>query len=325
MLMIWMLRWLCFRVMFGAGLIKMRGDSCWHDLTCLDHHYETQPMPNPLSWFLHNAPEWTHQGGVLFNHFAELIAPLGYFLPQPVAAIAGIVTILFQGSIMASGNLSWLNMLTIILAIPMLDDRVLGSVFRWRIPALRPATVTHRALVGGLAVLLVWVSIKPVRNMLSPQQVMNTDYNLLRLGGTYGAFGSITKKRYEVVVEGTDEATISRETKWHEYVFRAKPGPLLGMPPQIAPYHLRLDWLMWFAAMGNAREYPWFEPLLRKLLEGDAGTLSLLRESPFQHPPRWVRAQLYEYHFTTPKERRDTGNCWKRERIAPYFAETGRQ
>jgi hypothetical protein len=107
-LTLWMLRWLEFRVMFGAGLIKLRGDPCWRDLTCLNYHYETQPMPNPLSWYLHNAPDWTHRAGVAFNHFAELIVPFGYFLPQPVASVAGIVTILFQGMIMASGNLSWL-------------------------------------------------------------------------------------------------------------------------------------------------------------------------------------------------------------------------
>src|SRR5215831_4454668 len=108
-IMILLLRWLCFRVMFGAGLIKLRGDPCWRDMTCLDYHYETQPMPNPLSWYLHWGPEWTHRAGVWFNHFAELAAPFGYFLPQPIASAAAIVTILFQLSIFISGNLSWLN------------------------------------------------------------------------------------------------------------------------------------------------------------------------------------------------------------------------
>ncbi|MBV8818174.1 MAG: lipase maturation factor family protein, partial [Acidobacteriaceae bacterium] len=155
-LMIWMLRWLCFRVMFGAGLIKLRGDSCWKSLTCLDYHYETQPMPNPLSWFLYNAPEWTRRSGVMFNHFAELIAPFGYFLPQPVASIAGIVTIVFQASIFSSGNLSWLNALTIVLAIPMLDDRVLGFIFRIRVPEVHASPVAWRIVVGALAVFVVW-------------------------------------------------------------------------------------------------------------------------------------------------------------------------
>ena len=113
----WMFRWLLFRVMFGAGLIKLRGDPCWRDMTCLDYHYETQPMPNPLSGYFHWAPVWTHRAGVWVNHFAELVAPFGYWMPQPVASIAGVVTIAFQLLIMASGNLSFLNLLTIVLAI----------------------------------------------------------------------------------------------------------------------------------------------------------------------------------------------------------------
>src|SRR6185369_9782785 len=133
-IVIWMLRWLLFRVMFGAGLIKLRGDPCWRDLTCLNVHYETQPMPNPLSWFFHWGPEWTHRAGVWVNHFSELVVPFGYFLPQPVASIAAIATIAFQGLIMASGNLSWLNLLTMVLAIPALDDRILGILLPWRPP-----------------------------------------------------------------------------------------------------------------------------------------------------------------------------------------------
>jgi hypothetical protein len=133
---IWLLRWLEFRVMFGAGLIKMRGDPCWRNLTCLDYHYETQPMPNPLSWYFHNAPEWTHQTGVAFNHFSELIVPFLYFLPQPFASIGAAITIVFQGTIFASGNLSWLNMLTMILAIPAIDGRYLAALIPFREPAL---------------------------------------------------------------------------------------------------------------------------------------------------------------------------------------------
>ena len=93
-IVLYLLRWLEFRIMFGAGLIKLRGDPCWRALTCLDYHYETQPMPNPLSWyFQRNAPEWTHKAGVAFNHFSELVVPFCYFLPQPIASIAAVLTI----------------------------------------------------------------------------------------------------------------------------------------------------------------------------------------------------------------------------------------
>lgn len=125
----WLFRWLLFRVMFGAGLIKLRGDSCWRDLSCLDYHYETQPIPNPLSWFFHHGPKWSRSSGVLFNHFAELIVPFGYFLPQPIASIAGALTILFQLLIFFSGNLSWLNVLTLCLAFSCFDDRTLAALF----------------------------------------------------------------------------------------------------------------------------------------------------------------------------------------------------
>jgi hypothetical protein len=317
-----MLRWLCFRVMFGAGLIKLRGDPCWRDMSCLNYHYETQPMPNPLSWYFHWAPQWTHQGGVWVNHIAELIAPFGYFLPQPIASIAGIVTIVFQSLIMASGNLSWLNLLTIVLAIPTLDNRFFQLFLPIATPELHAPAPAHKIALGLLAVLVAGLSVRPIANMLSRSQIMNTSFNPLHLVGTYGAFGSITKTRYEVVVEGTTDEFPTPATKWREYEFRGKPNDTGRIPPQVAPYHLRLDWLMWFAAMGDYSQHPWFVHFMGKLLEGDRATVSLLRSNPFpDHPPKLVRARMYRYQFTTPEERRKTGQWWKREYVAPYFPE----
>ncbi len=319
-IMIWILRWVLFRVMFGAGLIKMRGDPCWRDFTCLDYHYETQPMPNGLSWYFHWAPTWTHRAGVGFNHFVELIVPFGYFLPQPIASIAGVLTIIFQGFIMASGNLSWLNLLTIVLAIPTLDGRFLAMLIPIKAPAPRPAHLMEKAVTMAVAVMVVVLSVNPIRNMISSRQIMNTSYNPLHLVGTYGAFGSVTRVRYEVIVEGTDETVLTPSTKWREYEFKGKPGDPGRSPPQIAPYHLRLDWLMWFAAMSSYYDYPWFVHFVAKLLEGDAATLSLLRTNPFPNrPPRFIRAELYEYHFTTPDEKKKTGRWWKRTLVSAYF------
>jgi hypothetical protein len=306
--------------MFGAGLIKLRGDPCWHDMTCLDYHYETQPMPNPLSWFLHWSPEWTHRAGVWFNHFAELIVPFAYFLPQPTASIAAVITIAFQLGIFASGNLSWLNLLTIVLAVPALDGRLLERILPLHPPLLHDPSPAYRGLVAALGVVVLWLSIRPVGNMLSPRQIMNTTYNPLHLVGTYGAFGGVTRIRFEVVVEGTADAVITQSTRWREYEFKGKPGGTGRLPPQIAPYHLRLDWLMWFAAMGDYSENPWFIHFAEKLLAGDAATLSLLRSNPFPgRPPRYIRAQLYQYHFTSPGERRRTGQWWRRDYIRPWF------
>jgi len=156
--------------------------------------------------------------------------------------------------------------------------------------------------------------------MLSNTQVMNTVYNRFHLVGTYGAFGSITRPRYEVIVEGTDEPVLTSATSWREYEFRGKPGALAGMPPQISPYHLRLDWLMWFAALSSHQEHPWLVHLMAKLLEGDRPVLALMRANPFpDHPPRYVRALLYQYEFTTPAERARTSRWWERELSGTYF------
>jgi hypothetical protein len=318
--MIWLFRWVLFRVILGAGLIKWRGDPCWRDLTCLGYHFETQPMPNPLSWYFHWLPGWMHKAGVLFNHLVELAAPFFYFAPQPLAAVAGILTILFQGSLIVSGNFSWLNFLTLILAFSTFTDAQLGRLLPLASPQLTPTALPHSWAIWGVALLVTVLSIKPVRNLFSRDQVMNTSYNPFHLVNSYGAFGSITRERFEIVLEGTDEAVPTPATIWREYEFRGKPGDTRRLPPQFAPYHLRLDWLMWFAAMPSPYYQPWFIRLLAKILEGDGATLALLRANPFPAaPPRHIRALYYRYRFTTPEERRRSGCWWQRELVGTYF------
>jgi hypothetical protein len=159
-----------------------------------------------------------------------------------------------------------------------------------------------------------------VLNMISPGQVMNQSFNQLHLVNTYGAFGSVTRIRYEVVVEGAAAERPSDED-WREFEFIGKPGDQKRIPPQVAPYHLRLDWLMWFAALSQAYARDWFMPFLQKLLEGDAGVRSLLRRDPFadSEPPRYVRARFYRYRFTSWSERRSTGAWWHRELVGEYL------
>jgi hypothetical protein len=322
-IVIWLFRWVLFRIMFGAGLIKIRGDECWRALTCLDYYFETQPMPNSLSWFFHWLPRPVLHGGVVFNHFAELIVPFGYFAPQPVAAIAGVVTIVFQLTLILSGNLSWLNWLTVVLAIPTLDDRWL-SWLPVTIPSLAAPGTLQRGIVYALAVVIAYLSIGPVLNLLSPNQLMNSSFEPLQIVNTYGAFGSITRTRNEIVIEGTGDESPNAESRWRAYEFKGKPGDPMYRPRQFAPYHLRLDWLMWFAAMSTPNEHEWFAALLAKLLQGDPATLSLLRTNPFPDaPPKYVRAQYYEYHFTTPEERRQTGAWWKRTLLGAFYPPVG--
>jgi hypothetical protein len=318
MWLIWIWRWTLFRLMFGAGLIKLRGDACWLDLTCLDYYFETQPMPNPLTWYFHWMPHGVHAAGVVINHVVEVLVPFAYFAPQPIAATAGVITILFQGVLIASGNLSWLNWLTLVLCIPLLHDRWLSwlPVHPPADPAAPAYQMTLYVVAAGVALL----SIGPVLNMLSPRQMMNASFDPLHLVNTYGAFGSITRERYEIVLLATDEPAVPERTGGGEYVFMAQRGEPPRRPPQVAPYHLRLDWLMWFEAMAPSPQSGWFFNLLANLLHGDAATLSLLRSNPFPDaPPRYVRAQYFRYRFTTPDERRASGLWWNRQLMGTFY------
>ncbi len=320
-LLIWLLRWVLFRLEFGAGLIKLRGDPCWRNLTCLFYHHETQPMPNPMSWFAHNLPKRFHKLEVLGNHFAQIVAPLLLFMPQPVASIGGAVIVLTQSWLVLTGNFAWLNLLTIALALTAFDDHyVYSHVLRFAPHTLVALPDWWQALSGVLALVVIALSYWPVRNMLSPGQLMNASFNNFHFVNTYGAFGTVTRERYEIVVEGTNGEAGAPGAGWLEYEFKGKPGDPRRRPPQVAPYHLRLDWLMWFAAMGGPYTYPWFIVFVVRLLEGDVPTLKLLRRNPFpEGPPRYVRALLYRYRFTTPRERRETGAWWNRTLVGLYL------
>jgi Lipase maturation factor len=317
-LVVFLMRWLLFRLEFGAGLIKLRGDPCWRDLTCLQYHHETQPMPNPLSWFFHHLPGRAHKVEVLANHFAQVVVPFFLFAPQPVASVAGGIIVLTQTWLILSGNFSWLNFITIVLAIFAFSDSTLSYVFPFDQPELTATPTWYEGLVIALTALVAALSYWPIRNLMSRRQLMNFSFNRLHFVGTYGAFGHITKTRYEIILEGTDNARPS-ET-WRAYEFKGKPGDPKRMPPQVAPYHLRLDWLMWFAAMGPAERFPWIYELVTRLLQGDRATLKLLRENPFpEGPPALVRARLYRYRFTSRGERRETGAWWTRTPVAEYL------
>lgn len=323
------LRWMLFRTELGAGLIKLRHDACWRDLTCLYYHYETQPLPNPLSWFFHRLPKFIHRFSVLFSHFVQLIAPFGLFAPQPVASIAGALIISHQLLLIISGNYSWLNWLTVVLGFSALS----GTYFSWFISlSPSPTAITpiwYDLLLYILAALVIFLSYKPLKNLISKNQLMNFSYNPFHIINTYGAFGSITKKRYEIIIEGTNDETISADTHWEEYEFKAKPGVIKKIPPLIAPYHLRLDWLMWFLPFSvSVSSYGiipqgfdlWFLRFIEKLLKNEKKMASLLSKNPFaQVPPKYIRARFFHYEFTNSKELLETKAWWKRKYIGDYL------
>lgn len=334
---IWIYRWLIFRIMLGAGLIKLRGDVCWRDLTALVYHYETQPVPNPLSRLLHFAPVWFHKLGVLWNHGVELVVPWFGFGPARVRNAAGLLMISFMGILILSGNLSFLNWLTIIPALACVDDalwrRVLpGSWVRRaeEAAAQRMGSRSSRVLSWGFALCVAVLSVGPVRNLFSSQQAMNASFDRLHLVNTYGAFGSVGRERYEIIFEGTDEALAVDSAQWREYEFKVKPGNPNRRPAIITPYHCRLDWQIWFAAipaipgklesLPRPEHYPWTANFIWKLLHNDRGTLGLLANDPFPGtPPRYVRALVYRYRFTEPFSGGGSTGWWERERVGIWF------
>jgi hypothetical protein len=305
-----LLRWLVFRLEFGAGMIKMRGDKSWKDLTALTYHHETQPMPNPASRFAHLLPRWVHKGEVLGNHLAQLFVPFFLFAPQPVATVAAAIIILTQGWLVVTGNFAWLNFLTIVLAFSAISDEV---VLFWLPPASFEATpIWFMVVVLALTALVLVLSWWPAKNLVARRQLMNASFNRWHLVNAYGAFGSVTKKRYEIIIEATDAAEPT-DADWREYEFKGKPGDPRRIPRQFAPYHLRLDWLMWFLALGAPGDR-WFTVLLARLLEADPATLKLLRSAPYgSNRPEWVRARIYLYRFATRQQRREHGMWWMRE------------
>jgi len=321
-LVIWMIRWMLFRVEFGAGLIKMRGDQCWRDLTCLNFHHETQPLPNPVSWFAHHLPEKFHKIETFGNHTVQLVAIWGLFFPQPIASIAACLLILSQSYLIITGNYSWLNFLTIFLSFSGFSDEVLHHILGMTNPLPAPAPFGYTISIILLTLFIAYLSIGPVQNMLSPHQKMNFSFNPVHLVNTYGAFGSVTKKRFEIIIEGTRDGSINANTTWKEYHFKGKPGDPKRRPPQISPDHLRLDWQMWFAAMSaSPRRHIWFRPLIMKLLQNDEATLKLLRDNPFpDHPPEYIRARLFRYKYTGAQKKRQTGRWWEREYVSQYMS-----
>ncbi len=318
-------RWLIFRIMFGAGMIKIRGDEVWRNGTALYYHFETQPLAGPLSRWFHFLPRVFLKLGVWYNFLAELVAPWFIFWPRLARHIAGSVIVILQIILVLSGNLSFLNWLTIVPALACFDDgfwsKLLpASLVRSAGRAAKNAepSKSMTATSWVITVIIALLSLQPVFNMLSPQQIMNTSFDPVDLVNTYGAFGSVGRERFNVVFEGTTDEHPDDSANWKAYPYKGLPVALDKRPPQVAPYHLRLDWQMWFASMSSPNEYPWTLNLISKLLHNDPGALSLFAGNPFpDRPPRWIRAVLYRYSFARPGNPK--GLWWNREKLGDWL------
>ncbi|MDN5585936.1 MAG: lipase maturation factor family protein [Brevibacterium sp.] len=342
LLMILFLRFFVVRIEFGAGMIKMRGDSSWRDLSAMDYHHQTQPMPNPFSRRAHLMPGWWHRGETLGSHIVQLSAPWLLFLPQPIASFAALVIIITQLALVITGNYAWLNWATILLAFAGISDSFLGWVLGgpwpgWGLSGLPGAEVvgspvSTAALTSSSALPLWWavlvaafvvwqcvLNVPALRNLFSPHQLMNASFNRWGLGNAYGAFGSMTESRDEIIIEGTldpdasdhadaDDDVADADGGWRPYVFKGKPGDVSRRSPIVAPYHLRLDWLMWFAALGDYRQ-SWFYALLERIGSGDPLIRKLLGPDPFDgQAPALIRVRVFAYRYASDEERRQAAN-----------------
>ena len=310
--LIWLFRWVLFRMMLGSGLIKLHGDKTWRDLTALNYHFETQPFPNPISWYYHNLPNLVLKSGVLMTHLMLLVVPFLYFLPQPFAVIGGALTIFYQLILFSSGNYTWLNLITAVLAVSTFNDGFLSSINPLNLT--RPlAEHPYEPQVLILAGCIGLLSLPVLKNMFSRDQIQNRTFDSIHLVNSYGAFEDVERERNEIILEATEQKN-PEESDWKEYTHYAKPGSEEERPPQISPYHHRLDYPFKFADKDPEENHKWIQKLAKKLIEGPKHVENLFKDKPLDNPQK-IRVSLYKYRFTTPDEKASTGKWWKTERI----------
>ena len=317
----WLFRLLLFRLMFFSGWVKLAsGDPTWHGLTALTFHYHTQPLPIPLAWYMDQLPLWFQQTSTFLVLGVELGAPLLLLLPRRPRISGAACLIALQVLILTTGNYAFFNWLTIALCLLMFDDQFYAR-FRVRRPesARSPGRVWRKVL-AAVASLIVLLNLGQFSRLFfgdagSPLDALLHVTEPFGIVNSYGLFASMTTTRPEIVVQGSDDGAT-----WRDYAFPYKPGDVSRRPAWVAPYQPRLDWQMWFAALGNYQSNDWFLNLMVRLLQGSPEVASLFERTPFgNRPPRYVRAVLYEYRFTTLAERHATHAWWGRVPRGSYF------
>ena len=342
---LWLGRWLLFRLMFLSGAVKLlSGDIAWRNLTALEYHYWTQPLPTPVAWYAAQLPAWFQRASVAGVFALELGVPFLIFTPRRLRRLGAGLIVGLQLLIALTGNYCFFNLLTIFLCVLLLDDAFLrrwlprrlagyfaGSdstaapVAEGVLPAesrTSPLARAGKVIRAALAVVILIISGSEMLGTFGQggavpafaRELVNWQAPF-ELSNSYGLFAVMTTARDEIVVEGSNDGQT-----WLAYEFKYKPGNVARRPPWVAPYQPRLDWQMWFAALSNYQENPWFESFMIRLLQGSPEVTALLASNPFAAaPPRYLRAALYSYQFTNFAERRATGDWWKRERRGLYF------
>ncbi len=341
-LVLWLNYWLLFRLMFASGVIKWRsGDPVWRDLSALKYHYETQPLPTPLSWHMHRLPLRFHRASSAMMFGLELVFPFFIVGPLPLRYAAAAAFIALMLLIQLTGNYGFFNLITIALSLLLLDDSVYRPLFQ-RLPGAAPAAAglpftagAHPGWPGwvllAVALLIFILSAHHLARLFEWRSKWPAWWGKFAewfdgwlIVNSYGLFAVMTTERFEIIVEGSPDGQT-----WRAYEFKWKPGDVKRPPGWVAPHQPRLDWQMWFAALSDVRFNRWFVAFLFRLLKGAPDVLALLRRNPFPNaPPAYVRAVLYQYHFTDRPTRRRTGAVWWRERkwlYAPVLSLRGRE
>ena len=330
---LWLLRLLLFKLMFSSGCVKLAsGDPNWRNLKALTFHYQTQPLPTWIGWYASQLPLWFQKFSCVMMFGAELVAPFLIFAPRRLRFFGALAMACLQILILLTGNYTFFNLLTLALCLLLLDDFGLSRCIPLKLrAAITPVTrhsspvtswcwprfVTIPLAIVVAALYLFQVSLtlgaRPV--WFYPVAVADLWLEPFRTFNGYGLFAVMTTERREIIVEGSDDGV-----NWLPYEFKYKPGDVAQRPGFVAPFQPRLDWQMWFAALGDYRQNPWFLNLCVRLLQGSPEVLALLKKNPFlNHPPQYIRAVFYDYRFTDWTERHTTGAWWKREEIGPYL------
>ncbi len=333
-LFLWLLRFLCFKLMFLSGMCKLAShDPSWSNLSAMSYHYESQPLPTPLAWLSQKQPLLLAQLSTLGVLAIELVFPIALCtFSRPARIIASCSFIALMLAIMLTGNYAFFNLLTIALSLTLLDDSCLLDVtprsFR---PMLKRKAIDLKhmfwnsaaSIIPGVLIAITsfsyaWMILDRETNSSSLPSALEIPIMLtqpLRSFNSYGLFAVMTTDRKEIIIEGSNDEKI-----WQVYEFKYKPGDLHRAPPIVAPHQPRLDWQMWFASLGAANQSPWFELFLRKILEGSPDVLGLLDSNPFpQRPPKFIRARIYLYQFSSIESLIKRGEWWQRKELGIYF------
>jgi hypothetical protein len=317
-LMMWIcLNFLLFRFHIQAGAVKLQsGDRTWRDLTALEFHYQSQPLPNNWAWYVYKWPKGIHKASTLFMFFVELAVPFGLFLTDDSRIGVGITFIGLQVMIWLTGNFSYLNHLTAAFSIITFPNTFLS-------PLIHPLPVTPSnwlvsLMISAIGVTFIilqlirfWHHFQPYQHVLAK---CLSCFSYMHLVNRYGLFAIMTTKRYEIIIEGSEDGKI-----WKEYLCWYKPSEITRRPRRISPYQPRLDWQMWFLPFDHFEGETWFHQFLYHLLKGTPEVLKLIRFNPFaEKPPTYIRALMYDYRFSTRKEKKEHGWWWHRDFVGLY-------